>query len=126
MIILLIATMAIVLGTWVGVPILAAVVVGLAVGFFHPRYAPRRAALAGALAWGGLLGVAALRGDALGAFASTLGGALGTPGWAIVLVTFLYPALLASSAAWLAQFAASGRPASIDPGAISGGGHPNT
>jgi len=126
MIVVLIATIAIVLGTWLGVPIIAAIVVGLAVGFFRPRHAARRAALAGALAWGGVLVVAALRGDALGTFASTLGGAMGAPGWAIVLVTLLYPALLASSAAWLAQLVASGRLASIDPAAISGGGHPNT
>ena len=126
MIVVLIATIAIVLGTWVGAPIIAAIVVGLALGFFRSRHAARRAALAGALAWGGLLLVAALRGDSLGIFASTLGGAVGAPGWAIVLLTLLYPALLASSAAWLAQFAASRRLASIDPGAISGGGHPNT
>ena len=126
MIVVLIATIAIVLGTWLGLPIIAAIVVGLAVGFLRPRHAARRAALAGALAWGGLLVVAALRGDALGIFASTLGGAMGAPGWAIILVTLSYPALLASSAAWLAQVAASRRLASLEPGAISGGGHPNT
>jgi hypothetical protein len=126
MIVVLIATVAIVIGTWLGIPIIAAIVVGLAVGFVRPRHAARRVAVAGALAWGGLLAVAALRGDALGSFAFTLGGAMGAPGWAIILVTLLYPALLASSAAWLAQFAASARLSSIDPGAISGGGHPNT
>ena len=126
MIVVLLATIAIVIGTWLGAPIIAAIVVGLAIGFLRPRHAARRAALAGALAWGSLLLVAAVRGDALGTFASTLGGAMGAPGWAIVLATLLYPALLASSAAWLAHFAASGRLASIDPGAISGGGHPNS
>lgn len=126
MIVVLVAVMAIVLGTWLGFPIIAAIVVGLVLGFFRPRHAARQAALAGALAWGGPLLVAAVRGDALGTFASTLGGVMGAPGWAIVLATLLYPALLASSAAWLAHFAASARLASIDPGAISGGGHPNT
>ena len=125
MIVVLIATIAIVLGTWLGAPIISAIVVGLAVGFFRPRYAARRAALAGAVAWGGLLAVAAVRGDALGTFASTLGGAMGAPGWAIVLATLLYPALLASSAAWLAHLA-SARLSSIAPAAISGGGHPNS
>src|SRR5687767_6204933 len=119
MIVVLIATIAIVLGTWLGAPIIAAIVAGLAVGFLRPRRAARLAALAGALAWGGLLAVAALRGDALGSFASTLGGALGAPGWVVVLVTLLYPALLASSAAWVAQFAASARLTRIYPGAIS-------
>jgi hypothetical protein len=126
MIVVLIATIAIVLGTLLGVPIIAAIVVGLALGFFRPRHAARHAAIAGALAWGGVLAVGALRGDALGPFATTLGGAMGIPGWAIVLATLLYPALLASSAAWLAHVAASGRLASIYPGAIPGGGHPNT
>ena len=126
MIVVIVASIAIGLGTWLGAPIIAPIVVGLAVGFLRPRYAARRAALAGALAWGGLLALAAVRGDALATFASTLGGAMGAPGWAIVLATLLYPALLASSAAWLAHVAASGRLASIDPAAISGVGHPNT
>ena len=126
MIVVLMALIAIMLGTWLGAPIITAIVVGLALGFLRPRHAARRAALAGALAWGGLLLAAAMRGDALGTFASTLGGAMGAPGWAIFLATLLYPALLASSAAWLAHFASSARLASIDPGAISGGGHPNT
>jgi hypothetical protein len=126
MTVVLIAAIAIMLGTWLGAPIVAPITVGLALGFLRPRHAARRAALAGAVAWGCLLGVAAVRGDALGTFASTLGGAMGAPGWVVVLATLLYPAVLASSAAWLAHFAATGRLVSIEPGAIPGGGHPNT
>ena len=126
MIVVLIAAIAIMLGTWLGAPIIVSIVVGLVLGFLRPHHAPRRAALAGTLAWGSLLLVGGARGDALGTFASTLGGAMGVPGWVIGLATLLYPALLASSAAWLAHVAASGRLASIDPAAISGGRHPNT
>ena len=126
MMVILVATIAIVLGTWLGAPIIAPIVVGLAVGFVRPRHAARHAALAGVLAWGGLLALAALRGDVVGTFASTLGGAMGAPGWAIILATLLYPALLASSAAWLAHLASSGRTPTIDSGVTPRAGHPNT
>ncbi len=125
MIVVLLASIAIVLGTWLGAPTIAPIVIGLAIGMFRPRYSARRAAMAGVLAWGGVLAVAAVRGDAVGTFAATLGGAMGAPGWAIVLATLLYPAILASSAAWLAQLASNGRVPTIDSAAIPGAGHPN-
>lgn len=126
MIVVLVAAIGILFGTWLGAPIIAPIVVGLAVGFLRPRQAAGRAAMAGALAWGAALLMAAARGDVVGPFASTLGGAMGAPGWTIVLATMLYPALLASSAAWLAHLASRGRATTIDSAAIPGAGHPNT
>ena len=126
MIVVLLASIGMVLGTWLGAPTVAPIVVGLAIGLFRPRYAARRAAMAGALAWGGVLAVAAVRGDTVGSFAASLGGAMGAPGWAIVLATLLYPAILASSAAWLAHLASTGRVPTIDSAATPRAGHPNT
>lgn len=126
MTVVLIATIAIVLGTWLGAPTLSAILVGLVVGFGWPLHAARRAALAGILAWGGVLVAAAMRGDTIVAFGNSLGGAMGVPGWVIVFATLLYPAMLASSAAWLAHLVSARRSTTIDPGAIPGGGHPNT
>lgn len=97
----------IVLGTWLGAPILTPIVVGLVMGFVLRVNPARRAALAGGVAWGGLLLVAALRGDHLGALGKTLGGALGVPSPVVFLVTLLYPAILAASAAWLSHLAAT-------------------
>lgn len=126
MIVVFVATVAISLGTWLGAPTLAPILVGLAVGLVRPTHAARRAALAGLLSWGGVLAVAALRGDALGAFGSALGSAIGVPGSVIVLATLLYPTALASSAAWLAHLVSLRRFASFDPGAASGTTPPNT
>ena len=126
MIVVLIATAAILLGTWLGAPTLAAILVGLAVGFLQPRFAARRAALAGLLAWGGVLAVGAVSGSSIAASASALGGAVGVPGWVILLATLLYPAVLASSAAWLGHLAAAGRFPTIDLGRTSRAGQPNT
>ena len=95
----------ILLGTWLGFPTLAPVLVGLAMGVTMPM-AARRAALAGVIAWGGVLLTATLRGDNIAGLSRTLGGAMGVPSWLLLLVTLLYPAILAASAAWLASLAA--------------------
>jgi hypothetical protein len=59
------------------------------------------AALAGALAWGVLLAEAALGGP-VGELAGTLGGIFGLPGFLVILLTLVFPAFLAGSAAALA------------------------
>jgi hypothetical protein len=69
------------------------------------------------LAWGGLLVAAALRGDALTTLSATLGAAMDLPGWVLFIVTLLYPAVLASSAAWLAHLVSPRHTPSIHPGA---------
>ena len=94
----------ILLGTWLGFPTLAPVLVGMAMGVTIPM-AARRAALAGVIAWGGVLLTATLRGDNVTGVSRTLGGAMGVPSWLLLLVTLLYPAILAASAAWLASLA---------------------
>jgi hypothetical protein len=95
----------ILLGTWLGFPTLAPVLVGLAMGVTVPT-AARRAALAGVVAWGGVLLAASLRGDNVAGLSRTLGGAMGVPSWLLLIVTLLYPAILAASTAWLASLAA--------------------
>jgi hypothetical protein len=95
----------ILLGTWLGFPTLAPVLVGVAMGVTVPM-AARRAALAGVIAWGGVLLAAMLRGDNIAGLSRTLGGAMGVPSWLLLVVTLLYPAILAASAAWLASLAA--------------------
>ena len=97
---------AMLLGTWLGWPTLTPIVAGAAMGVLLSVNAARQAALAGALAWGGVLVVSVLQGNSVGALGKTLGGAIGIPSWLLVLVTLLYPAILAASAAWLAQLAA--------------------
>lgn len=97
----LLAALAIAAGTWIGAPTLAPIVVGAVVGLAWPYRAARHAALAGIAAWGGLLVLAILRGDDIGTLGMSLGSAMGLPGWALFVATLLYPALLASSAAWL-------------------------
>ena len=97
----LVAMGAILLGTWFRLPTLAPVLVGLVMGFVVTRYPARKAALAAMLAWGGVLLAAAVRGDAIRTLGNTLGGAMGVPWWAVFVVTLLYPAILAASAAWL-------------------------
>lgn len=106
MISVFLGTAAILIGTWFGAPTITPIVVGLIMGFLLTANSARRAALAGVLAWAGLLLGGALRGDDIGALSQTLGGAMGVPSWAIVLVTLLYPAILAASAAWLSHLAA--------------------
>lgn len=80
---------------WWGV-LLAALIVGLV--FRREGGGGWRIALAGSLAWGALLAVDAASGP-LGAVAATLGGVLRVPGFALLLLTLAFPALLAWSAA---------------------------
>jgi hypothetical protein len=98
----LVGMAAIVLGTWFRMPTLAPIVVGVVIGWLVTNPA-RKAALAGALAWGGVLLVGTARGDGIGALSATLGGAMGVPAWVLPIVTLLYPAVLAASAAWLSS-----------------------
>jgi hypothetical protein len=111
----------ILLGTWLGFPTLAPVLVGLVLGFTGPM-AARRAAMAGAIAWGGVLVAASLRGDHVAGLSRTLGGAMGVPSWVLLIMTLLYPAVLAASAAWLASLAARRfSPSSSAPATLSSG-----
>lgn len=103
MIALLTGVVVMVAGTWLGAPVATPVAVGVVIGLLAPAHASRTAALAAVLAWGGVLAAAVLHGDSIGALASALGGAMGVPGWTLVLATVLYPALLASTAAWLSH-----------------------
>jgi hypothetical protein len=123
---LVLSALSIIAGTWLGFPTLAPIVVGFAAGLVRPVNAPRRSALAGLLAWGSLLAVAGARGDELGAFSVALGGAMGIPGWGVFLATLLYPAALASSAAWLGHLVSLRRLATFDAGAASGSTPTNT
>ena len=101
MIFVLIVTAAMAALTWLigwwGV-LLAALIVGFV--FYAEGGGGWRIALAAALSWGALLGVNAASGSA-GAVAATLGGVIGVPGVMLVLLTLIYPALLAWSAATL-------------------------
>jgi hypothetical protein len=111
--VVLLGAAAIVLGTVIGAPTLAPVIVGTAIGYLRPVKAARNAAAAGALGWGALLVVAAVRGGAIGSFSGKLGDVLGLPGVAVILATMLYPAVLAAAAAWLVATVRS-RSAAID------------
>lgn len=90
------------LAGWLAVPVVSATwgVMG-----WRQRGATSAAAVAAALAWGGLLALIVTRGD-LVTFASRLGGAVGLPGPGVILVTLLFAAALAWSAAVLAAGAA--------------------
>ena len=99
--VILVGAVAIVLGTALGAPTLTAVIVGAAIGYLRPVRAARNAAAAGAVGWGGLLVVAAIRGGAIDSLSGKLGEILGMPGVVMIIATMLYPAVLAASAAWL-------------------------
>ena len=99
------------IGTWVlgwwAIPLFAAVAGVLA------RHAPGQAMAAGvaaAVAWAALLAWSALHG-AVWSFASQVGGAIGLSGVVLIVVTLVFPALLAWLAAALAQLLARGKPA---------------
>lgn len=110
----LLAMAATIVGTGLGAPTLTPILVGALVGLMVRDNPARRAALAGLLAWAGILLLATLRGDETGALTGTLGGAMGVPSWAIFIVTLLYPTILASSSAWLSHRAARKLLPSID------------
>lgn len=124
MIAVVLAAAAMILGTWLVAPTFTPIVVGIVMGVAWPLQAARRAAVAGVLAWGGLLAAAALRGDAVVSLSATLGAALGLPGWALFAVTLLYPAVMASSAAWLARLASPRRTRSFDGASVARGPSP--
>ena len=111
--VVLLGAVAIVLGTVLGVPTLAPVIVGAAIGYLRPVRAARNAAAAGTLGWGALLVVAAVRGGAIESFSGKLGDVFGLPGVAMILATMLYPAVLAAAAAWLVA-AVRTRSAAVD------------
>jgi hypothetical protein len=99
------------IGTWVlgwwAIPLFAAGAAVLA------RDVPRQAlaaALAATLAWGALLAWSAARGS-VWTFASTVGGTIGVAGLTLIVLTLLFPAVLAWSAALLAQIVTRGKPA---------------
>jgi hypothetical protein len=98
---LLFGAVVIAAATWYGAPTLGPMLVGFLIGLAWPERAVRSAAGAAILAWGGLLLYSVVRGTDLTALATSLGAAMGLPGWALVVATLLYPVILASAAAWL-------------------------
>ena len=87
--------------TWFGAPTLGPIVAGFLIGLAWPERSVRVAAAAALLAWGGLLLFGLIRGTDVSALATSLGGAMSLPAWAIFTATLLYPVILAASAAWL-------------------------
>lgn len=99
------------IGTWVlgwwAIPLFAAAAGVIA------RHAPRQAIAAGvaaAIAWSVLLAWSALHGS-FWSFASQVGGAMGLSGVVLIVLTIVFPALVAWLAASLAQILARGNPA---------------
>jgi hypothetical protein len=80
---------------WWTVPLLAALWVQVVPRLRHPV---RTCVLGGALGWALLLGWTALHGP-VGVVAQRVGGVLRLPGWGLILVTLLFPAVLAGAAA---------------------------
>jgi hypothetical protein len=98
------------IGTWIlgwwSVPVFAAVAGVLA------RDIPRQAIAAGvaaAVAWGALLTWSAITGS-VWSFSRVVGGTVGVSGPLLILLTLLFPAALAWSAAAVAQFATRWKP----------------
>lgn len=87
-----------VLAGWWAVPIVA---LGFGVLARGSRAPGASAAAGGALAWGGYLGLAAVGGAPVGRFAASLAASMQLPGWAPLLATLVFPALLAGLAAYL-------------------------
>lgn len=83
---------------WWAVPVVAAVWGAVS---FGPRSAWLASALAAALAWAALLVVTATQGP-VGQLAQALGGIFALPGFAVIILTLVFPALLAGSATELA------------------------
>jgi hypothetical protein len=98
------------IGTWIlgwwAIPLFAATAAVLT------RDVPRQAgaaALAAAVAWGGLLSWSAIEGS-VWSFAPIAGGAMGVSGWLLILMTLAFPSALAWSAASVAQRLTRGKP----------------
>ena len=83
---------------WWAVPVLA--VLWGVIAFDRPRVGTT-SALAGALAWGGILAWHAARGPLL-PFADRLGGVMQQPGALLLVLTVVFPAAVAASASVLA------------------------
>ena len=99
---LLAGAIVVALGTWFAgwtMPIGWGMLLGLARPYGRPA---RLAAVHGSLGWALVLAFMAMRGDPVGVLATRLAGAMQVPASALFLATLLYPALLASCAAWLA------------------------
>jgi hypothetical protein len=91
---------------WLAVPLLA-----VAAGVLL-RHVPRQAVITGfaaSLAWGLILVWSGTQAR-IWPFAGTIGGALGSSAIVFVLVTLLFPGILAWALASLAQWAARGKP----------------
>ncbi len=98
LILAIVITLGTVLVGWWVVPLVAA-----AFGVLQ-RKAPAPglvAALSGALGWGGYLAVVAFGGGPVSGFAGALATSMKLPGWAPLVATLVFPALLAGPAAYL-------------------------
>jgi hypothetical protein len=101
------------LGTWLigwTAPLLWGALAGL---LWSTRRPARAVAIQSAVAWGLLLLFMAARGQPVGVLAARLAGAMQVPVWALILVTLLYPAVLAASAAWLVALPITWRAAKL-------------
>lgn len=87
-----------VLVAWWVVPVMAAVFGAITHSTRRPGLS---AAAAGAIAWGGYLGIAALGGAPVGTFGVRLATSMQLPVWAPITATILFPALLAGLASYL-------------------------
>jgi hypothetical protein len=98
------------IGTWIlgwwAVPMFAAVA---AVFARSVRQQGLAAALAAAVAWAALLGWSAAQGS-VWAFAGLAGGAMGVSGAMLILLTLLFPAVLAWAATAVTQLIARAKP----------------
>lgn len=75
---------------------------GVAAGLLWPHDRPgRTAAVAAALGWAAWLVVPIVGGAPMGLLATKLGALFQLPGWALIALTVVYPALLAGCAAVL-------------------------
>jgi len=91
-------TLGTVLAGWWTVPLVA---LGFGVLTHTSRAPGLSAAAGGALAWGGYLGLAAAGGAPVRSFAGSLAASMQLPGWAPLVATLVFPALLAGLAAYL-------------------------
>jgi hypothetical protein len=98
------------IGTWIlgwwAVPLFAAVA---AVMTRYVRHQGIAAGLAAAIAWAALLAWSSTEGS-VWSFSRIAGGAMGMSGAALILVTLLFPAVLAWLATAVVQFIARGKP----------------
>jgi hypothetical protein len=98
------------IGTWIlgwwAIPLFAATAAVLARDVTRQA---RAAALAAALAWGGLLSWSAMQGS-VWSFARIAGGSMGVSRLLLILITLAFPAALAWSAASVAQRLTRGKP----------------